>query len=96
MPNISQRFWAIHPLRPRLAFLGKRGGASRIVLYPTLLVPTNYPAAWPLPIAKLFALLLLFGVLFHDGARRDLFGAFAVAPGFLGRFFDMFVLALFF
>src|SRR5438477_11479040 len=35
-------------------------------------------------------------VLLHDHARCNLLGALAVAPGSLGRFFDVFVLSLFF
>src|SRR5438105_14938542 len=35
-------------------------------------------------------------VLLHDHARRNRLGALAVAPGSLGRFFDVFVLSLFF
>ena len=35
-------------------------------------------------------------MLLHDGARRDLFGTLAVAARFLRRFFDVFILALFF
>jgi hypothetical protein len=39
---------------------------------------------------------LLLAMLLHDGAGSDLFGALAVAAGALGRFFDVFVLPLFF
>ena len=37
-----------------------------------------------------------FAMLLHDGARRDLLGALAVAAGASGGLFDVFVLPLFF
>src|SRR4029077_8934441 len=56
------------------------------------------PKELDLPTNQARRLLLATALLttLHDGARRDLFGAFAVASGFLRGFFNMLVLPLLF
>src|SRR5258708_38785797 len=53
------------------------------------------PALAPNFLLAAFFVPLLF-VLFHDGSRRNLFGAAPISATFLRTFFDVFVLTLLF